>query len=35
MIEHVLSEGAGDYFTLDFHHHEVRDAGKNMDTRQL
>jgi hypothetical protein len=35
MIEHVLSENTGDWFTLDFHQHKVRDAGKNVDARQL
>jgi hypothetical protein len=29
VIEHVFSEGARDWFIRDFHHHEVRDAGKN------
>jgi hypothetical protein len=27
MFEQMFSERAGDYFTLDFHHHEVRDAS--------
>ena len=35
MFEQMFSEGAGDLFILDFHHHEVRDARKNMDARQL
>ncbi|MHB8383441.1 MAG: hypothetical protein ACYDC3_14030 [Candidatus Binataceae bacterium] len=35
MFEQMFSEGAGDSFTLDFHHHEVGDAGENVDTGQL